>query len=201
MNLRQLISRALFVRAGFVVVVVLGVTAIAISWDGLHDRIGKADVGVVLGTKVERDGKPSPAMRARLDEAIRLYRQGYFRTVLVSGGFGKEGFDEATVMKRYLVARQIPEAAIVVDSHGDTTEATAQNSARWMLEHHASSALVVSQYYHLSRTRLAFERCGVAKVYSAHGRLFLWRDVYAVPRDVVGYYSYWAFDHCRTRVG
>ena len=164
--------------------------AAAISVDGLHDRLGKADVGVVLGTKVGRDGTPSIALAARLDEAVALYRQGYFPAVIVSGGLGREGYDEATVMKAYLVRRGLPDAAIVVDSRGVNTKATAHDSAEWMAAHGARTALVVSQYYHLSRSRLAFQRCGVETVYAAHARLFLWRDVYAVSRDALGFVGY-----------
>lgn len=194
MNISDLFSKATLLRTAAGAAVVFLFTCAAICWDGLNDHIGKADVGVVLGTKVERNGRPSPAMRARLDEAVRLFRAGDFGTVIVSGGFGKEGYDEATVMKTYLLGRQVPEGAIVVDSHGDTTEATARNSVRWMREHSAKSALLISQYYHLSRTRLAFERCGVARPYTAHARLFLLRDIYAIPRDAIGYYAYWVLD-------
>jgi vancomycin permeability regulator SanA len=170
------------------------VTATAISVDGLHDRIGKADVGVVLGTKVERNGTPSLAMARRLDEAVKLYRQGDFATVIVSGGQGREGYDEASVMRTYLLGHNIPAAAIIADHHGNNTEATARNTTAWMRAHGYSRVLLMSQFYHLPRSRLAFERCGMPAQYASHARLFSWHDAYAVSREVVGYYAYLAFD-------
>src|SRR5262245_47660290 len=60
---------------------------------GLHEEIGKADVALVLGSKVELDGTPSARLRARLDRTLELYRAGNFPKIITSGGLGKEGFD------------------------------------------------------------------------------------------------------------
>src|ERR1700744_1646521 len=86
-----------------VMIGLLAITGAFITADGLHDRLGKADVGVVLGNKVEANGQPSLALAGRLDEALALYRQGYFPKLFVSGAFGKEGLPEAPVMRDYLV--------------------------------------------------------------------------------------------------
>ena len=69
---------------------------------GLRDQLGKADIALVLGSKVELDGKPSTRLRARLDRTLELYRAGYFPAIIASGGLGKERFDEAVVMRDYL---------------------------------------------------------------------------------------------------
>ncbi|HHZ19063.1 MAG TPA: YdcF family protein [Firmicutes bacterium] len=96
--------------------------------DGLDDDIGKADVGVVLGNKVEVTGQPSKRLQSRLDKAVELYRQGYFKYIIVSGGFGKEGYDEAEVMRDYLIKKQVPPDAVIVDNKGNDTYLTARNS-------------------------------------------------------------------------
>jgi vancomycin permeability regulator SanA len=88
---------------------------------GLRDHLGTADIGLVLGSKVALDGTPSPRLRARLDRALELYRSGYFPTVIVSGGIGKEGYDEALVMRDYLVSHGIPKGSVIMDSEGTTT--------------------------------------------------------------------------------
>jgi vancomycin permeability regulator SanA len=168
--------------------------AALIAYDGLHDRVGKADVGVVLGNKVERNGEPSLDLATRLDEAGELYRRGYFPTVIVSGGVGPGGYDEPAAMRAYLLRQGVPDAAIVLDRGGFNTRATAVDAARWMRARGVSRALVISQFYHLSRTRLAFARCGVRTIYTAHGRRFSHRDVYGLGRDTVGYAVYWLTD-------
>jgi vancomycin permeability regulator SanA len=158
--------------------------------DGLHDDIGHADVAVVFGNKVEHDGIPSARLRARLDRTLELYREGWFRLVVVSGGLGKEGFDEAIVMKDYLVSRGIAPEGLIVDSAGETTCATARNVVRILRERNLHSVLVVSQYFHVPRAKLALRRFGVRPVYSAHARFYELRDIYSTIREVFAYARY-----------
>lgn len=158
--------------------------------DGLRDDIHPADVAIVLGNTIERDGRPSARLRARLDKAVGLYREGLFRHVIVSGGVGAEGFNEAEVMKRYLVSQGVPEGSIIADGGGLTTSLTARNAARAMRERGWHSAIVISQYFHIPRTRLAVEAYGVSPVHSAHAEYFELRDVYSIAREVVGYGAY-----------
>lgn len=169
---------------------IIALAAGALIWDGLHDEIGTADLGVVLGNTVNADGSPSPRLAARLDRTLELYQQGAFPRVLVSGALGKEGHDEAQVMRDYLVARGIPAAQILVDSDGRTTFATAKNTQALMRLHRLQSVLVVTQYFHVPRTKLAMRRFGIGKVYSAHAHHFETRDLYSMVRELVGYLSY-----------
>ena len=168
--------------------VLLGTVILAVA--GLHDHLGRADVALVLGSKVQLDGTPSPRLRARLDRTRELYRAGYFPSVIVSGGTGREGYDEASVMRDYLVSHGIPADRVIVDSGGTTTFASAQNAIQIAREHRFESIFVVSQYFHLPRARLALRRFGVPTVYSAHARIFELRDIYSSPRELVGYFGY-----------
>lgn len=165
-------------------------TAALIVVDGLTDEIQEADVAIVPGNTVEKDGRPSARLSARLDQTVALYRQGLFPSVIVSGGVGIEGFDEAEVMKRYLVEKGIPESSIRVDSGGATTHLTARNASRMMKENGWQSAMVVTQYFHVPRMRLALKRSGVTPVFSSHAQYFELRDVYSITREVIGYGAY-----------
>lgn len=157
---------------------------------GMNDEIHEADVAVVLGNTVNPDGTPSRRLAARLDTALELHRRGLFKNIIVSGGVGREGFDEAVVMKDYLTKRGVPQDKIVVDSLGLTTAATAKNVAAITKEHNWSSALVISQYFHIPRCRLALSRTGIDPVYAAHAQFFEPRDVYSIFREVFGYAAY-----------
>ena len=101
-----------------------------ITFDGLNDNLGTSDVAVVLGNKVELDGKPSKRLQGRLDRAVELYEKEYFNSIIVSGGTGSEGFDEAMVMKSYLVEKGIPEESIILDQDGYNSFMTAQIQKR-----------------------------------------------------------------------
>lgn len=159
---------------------------------GLRDDVQVSDVGIVLGSKVEPDGTPSKRLQARLDRAAALYRQGMFAHVIVSGGTGVEGYSEARVMASYLTVRHgVPAGAILLDEHGDDTEATAVNSAAIMRAHQFGSALVVTQYFHIARCRYALHRAGIATVHTAHARYADARDVYSTVREMAALPVYW----------
>ncbi len=157
---------------------------------GMRDEIHEADVAVILGNTVNLDGVPSRRLAARLDMALELYHRGFFKNIIVSGGVGREGFDEAVVMKDYLARRGVPHDKVIVDSLGVTTAATAKNVASIAKRHQWVSALVISQYFHIPRCRLAFSRAGIEPVYAAHARYFELRDIYSIFRELIGYVAY-----------
>lgn len=169
--------------------VILGMACIAI--DGLRDDVQPSDAGIVLGSKVMPDGRPSIRLQARLDKAAALYRDGMFKLVIVSGGTGVEGFSEARIMADYLVTKRgVPRAAIVLDEHGDTTDATARNSAAIMHARSLASALVVTQYFHITRSRYALQRAGIRSVHTGHANYAEWRDVYSTLRELIALPTY-----------
>ena len=159
---------------------------------GLNDHTEVVDVAVVLGTKVESDGTPSIILKSRLDKAVELYQQGYFPYIIVSGGIGKEGFDEAAVMKQYLVTAGISQEKIIIDNVGNNTRLTAENVKQIMDEHQFESVTVISQYFHIKRVRMAFHKEGIKEVASSHADIEVIRDIYfnALVREFFAYYKY-----------
>ncbi len=187
-NRHQIIT--ILTRAGISSIGLLILSAGLISVAGSIDNIDRSDVAVVLGNTVNPDGKPSARLQARLDKTVQLYQQGVFKNTIVSGGLGKEGFDEAIVMKQYLVAHGLPATQIYVDSNGNNTYLTAKYTAQFMTEHKWQSAIAISQYFHLPRTKLALQRFGVKTVHTAHADFFELRDLYSTVREVFSYCSY-----------
>lgn len=171
-------------------IMIYGLSAAAIVSDGLTDDFSRSDVAVVLGSKADPDGTPSPRLAARLDRALELYRGGWTRMILVSGGTGREGVPEGGVMKRYLVGKGVPASAVIVDNQGVDTRATARNAAAVMKARDLHTAIVVSQYFHIPRTRLAFRQAGVVGVGTAHPDYFELRDAWSIAREVPAYASY-----------
>lgn len=167
----------------------IAVGAIAIA--GMTDHRQRADIIVVPGNTVAPDGRPSPRLRARLDAAFELYQNGYAPVVFVSGGIGKEGFDESFVMSSYLASKGVPQESIVADSAGVNTAATARNAASYLRSQGLKSALVATQYFHVPRTKLVLERQGVNVAGSIHAQYFELRDLYSVMRETVAYVSYY----------
>jgi vancomycin permeability regulator SanA len=158
--------------------------------DGLTDEIATADAAVVLGNTVEADGKPSPRLKARLEKSVELYEKNLVGKIIVSGGFGVEGFEEADAMRDYLVTRNIPESAVILDRAGYNTYQTAVDAKQIMQENNLKSVIIVSQYFHITRTRLAFRKAGIEQIYAAHAEYFELRDVYSILREFTGFYTY-----------
>ena len=168
------------------IVIILSIGFAAwLAASGLSAKPSAADVAIVFGNKVNPDGRPSARLAARLGTARRLYEQRLVGHVIVSGGFGKEGFDEAAVMKRYLAAAGVPDTAILVDSQGLNTTRTARNAGMLMRERGWATADLVTQYFHVARARWACRREGIRVVGAQAPRFFEPRDLYSLAREVI----------------
>jgi len=163
---------------------------IAIVLFGHFDRVQNADVIIVLGNKVEMDGKPSERLKSRLDKALELYNSGYSFNIFVSGGLSKEGYGEAEVMEEYLLERGVPKSKIRKDYLGFDTEQSGLNSKSYMDELGYKSVIVVSNYYHIPRSVMFFKKIGIKEVYNSHANYYEFRDVYSSFREVFAFYDY-----------
>lgn len=162
----------------------------AITVDGLTDDDQPADVVVVLGNHVSPEGEPARRLALRLDRGLELYAAGLAPRIIVSGGQDPGSPHEAEVMKRYLVARGVPAEHVIEDRGGVNTHATARFVAAYLRERGQTRAIAVSQYYHVSRCKLALRGFGVDAT-GAHAPLELEaRDPYSLAREFAGYYTY-----------
>ena len=168
---------------------------------GLNDGSGRADLIVVPGNTVRSDGTPSPRLESRLQAALDAYRRQLAPRIFVSGGIGREGYDEAAVMAAYLIKNGVPPEAVVRDAKGSTTAATALNAARYMRENRLGSAIVATQYFHVARTAMALRCQGVTVAGTVHARFAEWRDVYSLAREVAGLAAYYVRTTCGPLAG
>jgi uncharacterized SAM-binding protein YcdF (DUF218 family) len=122
------------------------------------DQAEPADAIVVLGA-AQYNGRPSPVLRARLDHALALFRQGLAPQIVVTGGIGTgDRVSEATVGHKFLRARNVPDSAIIVRPDGRTTEESMRSVAEWMEERERARVLLVSDPFHMARLRLEARR-------------------------------------------
>jgi vancomycin permeability regulator SanA len=127
---------------------------------GKTDYRRPADAVVVFGAQVHNDGRPSTSLRDRMTTGIGLYKANLVDYVVVSGGVGESGFDEAIVMRDMAVEDGVPAECVVVDSSGVNTNATVAGTVPFFGEGGWTRILAVSQYYHLPRIKLAYQRAG-----------------------------------------
>lgn len=83
---------------------------------------------LVLGAS-QVAGVPSPAFRRRLGQALKLYRQGGVRRIIVSGGVGKSDlFSEGEIGVRSLRAQGVPIGVLRAEEQSRTTYQNLRNS-------------------------------------------------------------------------
>lgn len=111
----------------------------------------KSDCAIVLGAAVW-DGKPSPAMRERLDVALDLYQKGITERMIVSGGIGQGEVSEAQVMRDYLVQNGVPSAAISLEDRSTSTWENLVFSHKVMSNQGWDSAILVTHGFHTYRS-------------------------------------------------
>ncbi|MBN3866986.1 YdcF family protein [Gluconobacter kondonii] len=153
-----------------------------VAFRGVSAVPERSEMAVIFGTAVTAKGQPRPALRERLEEGLRLWRGGLVRTVMVSGAIESGNRrDEARIMANWLMERGVPEAAIIVDSHGNNTWLTALHVARL----HPQGAVVVTQWFHVLRAEWALERAGVSPVSGAAPSRFRLAELWYLFRDSV----------------
>ncbi|WP_250478062.1 MULTISPECIES: YdcF family protein [unclassified Caballeronia] len=166
------------------------IAAALICLRGITMPYDDADVAVVFGNALLNDGTPKSILAARLDAALKCHRAGHCPVLFVSGSIDGPGLNEARSMQTWLIRHGVEQEAIVVDEHGDNTLASARNAVTFMREHRMTRVLLVTQYYHLARASLAFERAGARLVLGAFPREFRVIDVYSSWREVPAYAVY-----------
>jgi vancomycin permeability regulator SanA len=177
-----------FRRLILILILLYLISAFAILIGGLFSTYQTAEYAIVLGNKVDESGRPSPRLAARLVRAIGIYHRGDVKKIIVSGATGKEGYNEAITMAAYLRIKDIPRSDIIIDSLGYNTMATARNARAIVGEDR--SVIVISQYFHIPRVKLAFSKAGFKRIGAAYPKYYELRDVYSLLREVPAYALY-----------
>ena len=163
---------------------------------GTTDYRRPADAAVVFGARVYASGRPSPLLADRIATGVDLYRTGLVGTLVMSGGDGADGFNEAQIMRQEAIAAGVDPAAILVDRAGNTTEATVDNSLALLAARGGGSVpprvIAVSQAYHLPRIQLAYANGGIdVLTVPAADRVPIGEMPILVLREVPAFWAYY----------
>jgi len=169
----------------------LTLTGILIAHEGSLQELHKADAIVVFGA-AEYAGRPSPVLRARLDHAYDLFRQGIAPVVITTGGAASDpSFSEGGVGLDYLKRRGIPERNLIAETQGSDTAQSALRVAGIMRANGLHSCVAVSDAYHVFRIKRLLQHQGIGPVYVAprpgsrpHSVVQRW---YAILREACSY--------------
>ena len=113
----------------------------------------KVDAIVVLGAS-QWNGRPSPVLKARLDHAYKLYREGLAENIVLTGGIAEgDKISESKVGKNYLTKKGVPPGKILIEEKGRTTKESLKNITGILNKNNINTILFVSHGYHIYRVK------------------------------------------------
>ena len=134
---------------------------------GTTERARPADVIVVLGSGLFRDGSPGPSLWVRSRHAATLYHDGYAAKIICTGGqAATRPRSEADACREVLGYYAVPASAVVLEANSYSTEENAMRVRDLMQANNWQSALVVTQGYHILRATHLFEKYNVDAAFS-----------------------------------
>ena len=163
-----------------------------------------AEAIVVLGSgpPVDEAGHPSPELRRRVEQGVKLYRRGLAPKIVMTGGNTFLHYYEADVMREVAVGMGAPESALLLERQATDTITNARGTIDLLCRNKDNSVcapdlILVSSPYHLQRAKKLFE-CGGATVQtsaSAFPEQWLYRAVYSLHEYQV-LFEYLFVDEC-----
>jgi uncharacterized SAM-binding protein YcdF (DUF218 family) len=169
-----------------------------------HSSPGRDDPGrgaawdaaiVIFGAAVRADGQPSATLRRRVDAAARFGRRFAAPLFIPTGGVGRHGASEASVMAGLLAQWRIAADSVILEETGTDTLSSVL-AVRSLLRRHAIGApvFVASSAYHLPRCVLLLRLAGIparacpppaAPAATGWTRRWFWRlrELPALPYD------------------
>ena len=186
------VAMAACVAAG--VLVPLGIGIGLLDSYGQRARARKADAIVILGARVNQNGRAGHGLQMRVLHALRLYQKGFAPKIICTGGVGENPPAEAQVAARILLDKGVPRDDILLENKSTSTWQNAANASLICRARGWRRVLIVSDPFHLWRAERNFRRCGVlasgAPVAREEWQLqptrkFLWtaREAILVARD------------------
>jgi vancomycin permeability regulator SanA len=174
------------------VICILAFPLVQMAFFGGTDYRRHADVIVVLGARVNKNGQASASLVERMNTAIDLYKKGYAPLMIVSGGRGDGGVHEAIAMRDLALKAGVPADAVLTDMNGVNTQATVDDTLVELRRRHLSRVLVVSHFYHLARIKLAYAQKGL-DVWTVPTEQARWMPQLPliIAREVPGFWVYY----------
>ncbi len=118
----------------------------------MRDYAWSASAIAVFGA-AEYNGRPSPVLRARLEHALDLYKEGLAPVIVTLGGGSDPQFSEGEVGRDYLLAHGVQDRHIIAETDSQNTEQSVQALAKIAAANHFQRIIVVSDGTHLFRIR------------------------------------------------
>lgn len=116
---------------------------------------------VIFGAAVRPDGQASPSLARRVRYAVTAARASPDSPIFCSGGVGRFGPSEASLMAELLARAEIPASRVVLDEDSRDTLQNVTAATRFIRAEGLGGALACTDSYHLPRVRMLFRALGV----------------------------------------
>ena len=147
----------------------------------------KSDVIIILGCRVNGT-QASEFLARRVDVGANLYKQGFADNIIVSGGMGdKEDISEAECMKNILIKSGIDSNKIILEDESRNTSENIKFSSKIMKKLNYKNAIIVSNNFHLRRTKILTKKNNLKATFKGFTSLDLnhiFPEVYGVIREI-----------------
>jgi uncharacterized SAM-binding protein YcdF (DUF218 family) len=152
---------------------------------------------ILFGAAVRPGGRPSGVLRRRIEGAYSAWRLMPDAALLLTGGVGRHGPAEALVMRERLLAKGVPEPAMILEPTArDTLESALACAAILRARGDAGRVWVCTSAFHAPRCRLLMRllgfRAGHVRIPPGHHagpslKLLLWtlKEFVALPWDAL----------------
>ncbi len=153
-------------------------------------------VVVIFGAAVRSDGTPSRALRRRVQSALRFGLLQPGMTYVPTGGVGRHGPSEASVMGGLLQAAGVAPGRILLEETATNTLGSVRSVARVLRARgHVGPVYAASSAYHLPRCVLLLLLAGLdawacpaptARAARSFRKRWYWRlrEAIAIPNDL-----------------
>ncbi|MGA8941271.1 MAG: YdcF family protein [Thermoactinomyces sp.] len=148
------------------------------EWVSRYDHVNPPrkhfEAGIVLGAALWNQ-QPSPALKERLNLALKLYQENRVDYLILSGGLGNNGITEAEGMKNYLLERGVSPAHLILEDQSSNTRENLLNSKRILAKNQWKTVTIITHDYHMVRALNYARQAGIhATASPVHSRvLFL----------------------------
>ncbi|MCC1493940.1 YdcF family protein [Cognatishimia sp. F0-27] len=118
-------------------------------------------LAIVLGAAVWPGGVPSPTLRRRTAHALNLWREGAISGIVATGGLGRHGPSEASVIAETLMAEGVPRTHIMLEEQSTRTLENLAFARPFLLGAETREVVIVSDIWHLPRALLIARQLGM----------------------------------------
>ena len=135
-----------------------------------YEDTGEYDVGIVLGGMVAYNQDLGRIVfkrgSDRIMQAVKLYKLGKIRKILISGDTGKlieDGLDEAKRLRAYLISIGLESEDIIVETKSKNTHENAEFTVKLLRKKYPEYKrfLLITSAFHMRRAKACFKAEGL----------------------------------------